>query len=234
MSKGKFRKYLFYGIGEIILIVLGILIAFTLNDWSENRKSRKVEDKILIEISNGLKQDLKDAQSNAKGHKVGIRSCNYFTDLIAGRKVAADSIAYHSIFLTRGYNSIQNRSAYESLKSKGLELIANDELRIKIIQVYEQEYSAVRKLEEEDEELSFHKMYFKEINGFIAGNLEFDENGKIKSIKLPISIAEKDRKRIQMYLWRIRNERIFLVDRYSKVIEEIEALQVAITEEFDR
>jgi len=55
LETGKNSKYLKYAIGEIILVVLGILIALSINNWNENRKSRNEEAKILI----ALKADFK-------------------------------------------------------------------------------------------------------------------------------------------------------------------------------
>ena len=42
LSKGKTGKYLKYAIGEIILVVFGILIALQINNWNEKRKDDPV------------------------------------------------------------------------------------------------------------------------------------------------------------------------------------------------
>jgi len=41
MSEGKTKKYLLYALGEILLVVIGILIALSLNNWNEERKDRR-------------------------------------------------------------------------------------------------------------------------------------------------------------------------------------------------
>ena len=43
LSEGKTGKYLKYAIGEIILVVIGILIALSINNWNENQKLRNQE-----------------------------------------------------------------------------------------------------------------------------------------------------------------------------------------------
>ena len=43
MTEGKTSKYLKYAIGEIVLVVIGILIALQINNWNEYRKLKKVE-----------------------------------------------------------------------------------------------------------------------------------------------------------------------------------------------
>ncbi|MGB5479757.1 MAG: DUF6090 family protein, partial [Eudoraea sp.] len=51
----KTGKYLKYAVGEIILVVIGILIALQINNWNENRKATNEEVKIL----NALHSDFK-------------------------------------------------------------------------------------------------------------------------------------------------------------------------------
>jgi uncharacterized membrane protein YgaE (UPF0421/DUF939 family) len=48
LVKNKFSKYLLYAIGEIILVVIGILIALSINNWNENRKNT-IEEKAILE-----------------------------------------------------------------------------------------------------------------------------------------------------------------------------------------
>ena len=51
--ENKTRKYLKYAIGEIVLVVIGILIALSINNWNEDRKAWKIEN----QISNSLAED---------------------------------------------------------------------------------------------------------------------------------------------------------------------------------
>jgi len=60
MEKNKIGKYLKYAIGEIVLVVIGILIALQINNWNELNKERASEKIILNEIRDNLKFDLKD------------------------------------------------------------------------------------------------------------------------------------------------------------------------------
>ena len=57
LSENKFSKYLIYAIGEIILVVIGILIALGINNWNENRKNKDDEKIILINLNEDLKTD---------------------------------------------------------------------------------------------------------------------------------------------------------------------------------
>ena len=57
LMENKTGKYFKYAIGEIILVVIGILIALQINNWNENSKRKSKEIKIYYEI---LTQDVGD------------------------------------------------------------------------------------------------------------------------------------------------------------------------------
>lgn len=59
MEKNKTGKYLKYAIGEILLVVIGILIALQINNWNENRLTNKAVESYL----NNLKQELENEQN---------------------------------------------------------------------------------------------------------------------------------------------------------------------------
>jgi len=64
LIENKFSKYLIYAIGEIVLVVIGILIAVSINNWNELNKERRNEILILNEIRDNLLFDLVDFESN--------------------------------------------------------------------------------------------------------------------------------------------------------------------------
>ena len=225
---GRISTYIIYAMGEIVLVVIGILIALSINNWNDQRKETKIENKILVEISNGLSQDLLDIKLNTKGHNDGLKAIGYWHKIFTNTQVDTDSISDYYQYLTRNFNSIQNKSGYESLKSRGLELIKDDSLRIQIIQLYEQDYSQVRKLEEEDFELKFHENYFKEINHHVSPNLIFDEQGEILSIQLPLNLTESEQKKMLSYLWKIKNERHLILYYNARLLQNVLRLQTNI------
>jgi hypothetical protein len=62
VSQNKISKYLLYAIGEIVLVVLGILIALSINTWNENRKSNKVAVEVYTNLLTSLEQDSIEVQ----------------------------------------------------------------------------------------------------------------------------------------------------------------------------
>lgn len=59
-------------------------------------------------------------------HKNGIKACEYYYKMLTDKQVQSNSIKYYYTYLTSGYILIQNKSGYESLKSRGHELIKDD------------------------------------------------------------------------------------------------------------
>ncbi len=51
MEQNKIGKYIKYAIGEIVLVVVGILIALQINNWNEDRTARKSENQILNSLA---------------------------------------------------------------------------------------------------------------------------------------------------------------------------------------
>ena len=61
LSQNKVSKYLFYAIGEILLVVIGILIALNINNANEKRKNGDKIKSILLEIQKDLETDITSA-----------------------------------------------------------------------------------------------------------------------------------------------------------------------------
>ena len=63
LGKNKFSKYSLYAIGEILLVVIGILIALQINNWNEQRKNRVYFESLLDSIEEDLKKNIEHANS---------------------------------------------------------------------------------------------------------------------------------------------------------------------------
>lgn len=220
METSNKKRYLF----EFLSIFIAVISAFALNNWNEDRRNNVAEAKILQEIKHGLEKDLEDVKLNVLGHKQGVLACDFWRKIFTNQATNTDTFLQYYFVLTRDFVSIQNTSGYETLKSKGLELIKNDSLRSKIISLYEYDYATLLKLEEEYNELQFQENYFKEINKYIAPNLRYDTLGNINGIKLPISVSKKEQNILLSYLWKIKRNRTFILSFYASVEKKINEL----------
>ena len=71
-DENQFFKYSRYAIGEIVLVVIGILIALQINNWNEDRKDKKLELQLLKSFERSLDKDLSDMDANVRTHKKEI------------------------------------------------------------------------------------------------------------------------------------------------------------------
>ncbi len=130
-------KYILYALGEILLIVIGILLALQLNNWNEERKTRKLEKFTLSELKNALDEDQESLASvlflYEKINSVATSITDRFKQTQQLSKSDIDSLGY---FI--GLPAFQfNLAGYKLAEDRGLDLISNNELRNSITTYYE-------------------------------------------------------------------------------------------------
>jgi len=138
MEKNKTGKYFKYAIGEIILVVIGILIALQINNWNEQQKANHKQSLVLKELLNSINNDLRiyeiGLEPRLKRKKNGIDSLQ--TSIIENKGIK-DSIFIKFFKMSKQdiYLRFDN-GPFEALKSSGLDLIRNDSLRTHINSTY--------------------------------------------------------------------------------------------------
>jgi hypothetical protein len=145
---GKFSKYLIYAIGEILLVVIGILIALQVNNWNENRKKKTVELEILETIKIDLDRTLYDIQNDYEYHLRFQNGGNKFQRFLLGEHFPEDSIVLYFRLLSGDQHFFPDSSGYETLKSSGMNTISNDSLRLRITEAYEEGFPRVKEWDE--------------------------------------------------------------------------------------
>jgi hypothetical protein len=144
----KFNKYLLYAIGEIVLVVLGILIALRINNWNTN-KVKKQEEKIsYINIRQQVVDDKNDLQKEKNFNNYFYLAYQYANKIIIAKdRSKTDSLALITMGLSQYSDFNRNSNIYETLVNSGdLKLLKNSEITSSIQQL-ETTYIYVNKLE---------------------------------------------------------------------------------------
>ncbi|MBO6881380.1 DUF6090 family protein [Winogradskyella sp.] len=144
INQNRTKKYLLYAIGEIILVVIGILIALQINNWNENRKLVKAEIKALKELQEGFKAETLDLNINIEALTKASRSGTIILKQLKSDAPYHDSLSLHFASALQLTRLISNDGPYDMLKTKGLDLISNDSLRKKIINMHDNRYESLR------------------------------------------------------------------------------------------
>lgn len=134
--KSKWAEYLL----EILVIIIGILAAFGLNNWNENRKSRITERKILVVLAENLEQNIRKLDKRIAFIERFDKSGEIISSII-NNQMGSDSLGVHWLrSLENGANFTLSKSGYESLKNIGIEIISNDKLKTNIMNLFEDSY----------------------------------------------------------------------------------------------
>ncbi|WP_424962836.1 DUF6090 family protein [Ekhidna sp.] len=136
ISKNKVTSYLLYAIGEIFLVVIGILIAVSIDDWNQYQNERETEQKIVLEI----KKDLETSRAELKEIIDFQIECIELTKVLYDQILngSCDSVTVFAFMLGSHEKQFYPKtSGYEALKSEGLNIIINDTLRRAITDIYE-------------------------------------------------------------------------------------------------
>jgi hypothetical protein len=143
MSKLKSRKFL-YPAGQVLLIFVGVTIAMWFENMNEARKEKQFEQVLLKEMIVNLESDETMLTKSVYFSKKGVMSARKLIGFLNGETSQADSVKFYMIDVM-WYNTADfNTSAYETIKSNGLHLIRNNELRQKITHYYEREINNTR------------------------------------------------------------------------------------------
>ena len=132
MKKNKVRNYLKYAVGEIVLVMVGILLALQVNNWNENRKNNIKEQAILNELHKDFKKNLDTFYPVKRSQLSTYNSGNIVFRNIhtLHRKESRDSLFRHATNMFGGYPYHPSNGVVESLISSGdFNLIKNDTLR---------------------------------------------------------------------------------------------------------
>lgn len=151
MEKNKTGKYFKYAIGEIILVVIGILIALSINNWNEEIKNRAFEKEILEQIRANLIKDKLTLELIQDNFKKAMNSTDKVLKL-EWTTSEKDSLKYWLSDIIRFDRFQPLTNAFEVAKSKGLDLISNKQLRFDIGAYYDDEIRHVVKAIEDIEE----------------------------------------------------------------------------------
>lgn len=137
IEQRKFSRYLLYALGEIILVVAGILIALQINNLNEANKNREYEEKMLSEIRTALQKDMIHFENMVETYNDLYHTADYFMELSKNNVPYHDSLFPKVFDLNDNVNFQFNSGPYEALKSSGIDKISNDSLRNEITNLYD-------------------------------------------------------------------------------------------------
>ncbi|MEQ9308963.1 MAG: DUF6090 family protein [Balneolaceae bacterium] len=225
LSEGKTGKYLKYAAGEIILVVIGILIALQINEWNDHHKQLELEKEYYCRLLDDVKLDNEQIENLMQLAKDRLVASNQSVRLLLnstskkidiGTQISLSGKAIYSDFEP-------NNSAYEDLKSGANLNIISDKSIIKALNHY---FNRVEELKSiimingrHAVDISFaHNDYFA--NGSVQASIRDGrfKNGLNEDLKKDILSLDDDLLTTQMRT-RLLNESLEFVGTNTRQIE---------------
>ncbi|MBO6792369.1 MAG: hypothetical protein JJ895_00570 [Balneolaceae bacterium] len=135
LSDNKITKYLIYAMGEIVLVVIGILIALQINNWNNEVEKRSEEQLIIQNLHIEFEKNKIGLQSYIEHHEQLLEATTQIMDLIGAPNEELDRYNLDSLIASSlDYIEFNPRqSVISDLNSSGrLNLISSDSLRLLI------------------------------------------------------------------------------------------------------
>ena len=221
LSESNLSKYLVYAIGEIILVVIGILIALQINNWNQNKQLRNTELKTLKSLHESTKINLVELNHILGAQIQRNKSLQevLFFDLSNQPLSYLDSLITENV---ENYTFDPSTGIYNSIINSGkIEIIANEALKNRISMLHDRvaDYQ-----ESEDEITEYTKTHLEE---------NFIDNLSINPIvlaKLRKRTEEEKQKDRALYMQtfqsqKLKNMYILLLNKMNEVITKGETLE---------
>jgi hypothetical protein len=222
LAENKTGKYLKYAIGEIILVVIGILIALQINNWNETQKANQKQILILTELLNSINNNLRTyeigLEPRLKLKKSGIDSLHAS---IIENKGIEDSIFIKFFKMSKQdvYFRFDN-GPFEALKSSGLDLIRNDSLRTHINGTYTSSLPALTLFGNEyysENKSKIEELFYKLI-GIKSNYLPDGTKHLVEYLKVDDILNNED------FLWALRIEK----DKYEGYTRRLKEMRTVL------
>ena len=142
IKENKVSKYMLYAIGEIVLVVIGILIALSINNWNEANKAKQIEQDYLTKLSVDINAMNNVYSSSLRKFTAETKEAEQALKYVESNgKMEGLKTAFESTLLThqRLRSFIQYRSTYDEMLANGiLARVSNEELKLKITDVFDE------------------------------------------------------------------------------------------------
>ena len=175
LKEGKITNYLKYAIGEIALVMIGILLALQVNNWNEQRKLKREIADVLIEVRSNLISDSLNIHQTYIERAEDINIQSTVINALENGNIPYDSLEYHlgRVLIYRRIVLIDN--GYQLMKKFGLERLNNKELKNKLMNYYT---TSIKEIYDDtaDDEHEFFTVYLPYIRNHFL-DWEWTERG---------------------------------------------------------
>jgi len=248
LNEGKTARYFKYAMGEIVLVVIGILIALQINNMNEARKATIQEITLLKNIQQDIELDKLDINFNIKHHKQMLKAEIELLAFLQNDLIEPKTPIDYSNALGFPLVSVIQKSTFNNLINNDISIISNNKLKKTITRFYDYFVTAVVLMENETLEYNTYNTkkpyflkYFKLDNKsksikLSTENNEYQYNPDLEKQSL-ILIDNKGAKKDEAFKIDLNESQFFRnakISNYSNLLKEIDELNVALNKELNK
>ena len=223
IKDGKVRNYLAYAIGEILLVMIGILLAFQVSSWNAQRLKNKASRSSYTNIKRQINDDKDLIRGIIDYNNFYYKQYEYAKEIIENNdRSKIDTLGFIATKLTKYSDFNRNSNIYENLVSSGeLSLIRNKEI-IERLHSLEENYIYINRLEQ---------IHFDAILSTVIPDLTTIMKYSDRTVQKPDQLFgyEFQNGFTLMMVLMIEKDEI-----YNRAIREIDAITELIDRELDR
>ena len=218
-------RYMLYAIGEIALVVIGILIALQINNWNEWRNDRIKEKEVLQDLQVNLESNVEFLKENIDLFTLRRKSSTIIINVMDNKLPYHDSLSTHFFHAARGFGGAEALSfvGFEALRNLGFDIITNKRLKNEILLLFESTYP---KFISVDNELDRNDVFITEV---LSEFFYPDED-----VYFPFDYDEllKSKKSYSVFR-QLHINRMWMKDKYQECLEETERILQLINDEIE-
>lgn len=212
VTENKVNKYLVYATGEILLVMIGILIALQVNNWNIERQNKVVQNALLHKLDSELQSNI-DRLDFLTGSYEGTKANNQslYDSLLAGTNLQNVEKHFNSTIYDSSTLNLRS-SAYEQMKNTGQLYTLNSDLLLNAIELH-------YKLWERENYYILKNNERVETPGYVARNIGFTK-AKLDYFTKGLDYA------LRKNTWLLNKKS----DEYAARIREVAVAQFHITD----
>ncbi len=172
LTENKFSKYLLYAIGEIALVMIGILLALQVNNWNEEKKVNVQELTILKELKLSLELNKNILNNRIINSQDKILRGGLLREHLKKIKSYNDTLKGFFSIPTYDISTSLSYASFDNTKNQGLQIIKNNELRLELIKLFDEEFKNIEALGENSSALLTNT-----IAPFLQKHFEYTNSG---------------------------------------------------------
>lgn len=222
LTENKISKYLFYAIGEIVLVVIGILIALQINNWNNNRIKKNAENQYYQNIKRQITEDKQEIIGNINYNNVDLNKLKYGVQIIEENdRSKTDSLGYIAMNLVRYSDFNRQSNIYETMVNSGeIKLLKNPDI-IDGLRSLEEIYIYINKME------NIHRnVILNDAINSVMKNIKFN----VREVQRPDNLFTFEFQNLIFLIIRIMNEKDEI---YNRALDEIQSIIDLIDEELN-